>query len=130
MRLNLKSYNIADANDYLIRHIFKHQPHLTPAQMTAELGISPQYLKKKMEELKLHPKKRRVDSKEKERFFKRFHNAPWNRNIYFRKSAIETVHKYLRLWVKKQGYKNYQYLIFPDPDQVEGRVIVYLPKPR
>lgn len=130
MRLNIPSYNITDANDYLIRHLFRTKPHLSHKEKADTLGIGVNYLTRKMKELKLHHVAKRSPRRERNKYFKRFDNAPWNRNIYFRKSAIETIEKYLKLWIKEQGSKNYQYLIMPDPNQANGSVIVYLPFPR
>lgn len=130
MRLNIPSYDISDANNYLIRHLFRTKPHLSHKEKAEMLGISSQYLTKKMDELKLHHVAKRSPRHERNKYFKRFDNASWNRNIYFRKSALETVEKYLKLWIKEQGYINYQYLIVPDPNQKNGSVIVYLPFPR
>jgi AraC-like DNA-binding protein len=126
--LHIKSYNIADATDAIIRHIIRQKGNvLTMQQIAEELGVSYAYLSKRMEELNLKLRKqvKRDDLSLKEKFFKRFDEAEWNKNIIFSKSPIETVRKYVEKWKKERKLGRYSYFIFAK----DGVVTLYLPEP-
>jgi hypothetical protein len=108
--LHIKSYNIADATDAIIRHIIRQKGNvLTMQQIAEELGVS----------------YKRDDLSLKEKFFKRFDEAEWNKNIIFSKSPIETVRKYVEKWKKERKLGRYSYFIFAK----DGVVTLYLPEP-
>ena len=127
MRLNVPSYNLQDAINYLIKHIIRTQgSELSLAEIADELGVSQKFLERKMQDLNLKIRKPRNTSI-KERYFKRFEQIPWNKNVFFAKSSIDTVKYYLELWRKEKKLVRYNY--FVSQETPESKVMVYLPKP-
>lgn len=128
MKILLKSYNLADASDYLIKHLFKNSKTITVKEAANQLGVTPKYLLKKMEELKILPKNGIVSSVQ-ERFFRRLDKAPWNTVIYFKKSTLDTVWKNIEAWKKARGYgRNFKYTLYQPSLRSPVQVCLQRPK--